>query len=504
MRKTTLIFLLFTEIVALFLFYNLNHLFIQLGRTEVNRIKDQARQFASLAGQSPQEALSALKENPLFREVAVTTSPPGEKDLGETEPPTLVIRRQIPSGPRIKLTVPIESNSLKTIRTIQSISTGIIVISGLLLLATAAALVVHIRKKKPGSPNAIPIDPLQNYLLNLKGNEIRMQKEVDVVRQTAETKESLTGLILNRVHFGVITLGKGGRIGTFNHKAEQIFRRSYASLANRPFAEALSDYPQLVAFTHEAENKDLAAEITTDSMILSCCAVRLPHQGLLITIEDITAALEDRKRDMEKKSVLQLGEMAAYLSHEVRNSLGVIYGYTKTLKEDPLKIGRINQEIHFLTDMMERFLGFSRPSDPPEQAPCRLGDLAGEICAAHQLEIEQRDPDQSEALADSRLLRNIFDNLLRNSVQAGATRIICSYRKEKNFQEMVLEDNGQGIPPELKEKIWFPFFTTREKGSGMGLALVRKLMLAMNGEISLLSSRPGETRFLLKLPLPQA
>jgi len=504
LRKTTLLFLLFIEIVALFLFYNLNHLFIQLGKMEKNRIREQARDLVTMAGQSPQNALASLKNNPMFSNVSVTRSAPGEEEQNENVPATLIIRSQIPTGPRISLTVPLESNSLKAIRTIQSVSTGIIVISGLLLLATAASLIVQIRKGKSSSPAPIPIDPLQNYLLNLKGNELKMQREVNSVRQTAETKESVTSLILSQVHFAVITLGKGNRIGTFNRKAEQIFQKSYASVVNHTFDEALSDYPELLDFVRNSEATDRTLEVSTGNLVLSCSIVKLPHQGLLVTIEDVTGILESRKLDMEKKSILQLGEMAAYLSHEVRNSLGVIYGYTKTLKGNESKISMINEEIRFLTDMMERFLGFSRPAEPPLQLPCRLSELAEELCSAHNLEIEQQNQEISESLADSRLLRNIFDNLFRNAAQAGATRISCSYRRDKRFMEMTLTDNGQGIPPELTEKIWFPFFTTREKGSGMGLALVRKLMLAMNGEISLLSGSPGKTRFLLKLPCNQA
>jgi len=429
---------------------------------------------------------------------------PGEDENKQTDPPELIIRSQVKNGSTLNLIVPLASPALSIISKIQAVTTGIIVLSGLLLIITASLLLIQIRKGRTPSPTPIPIDPLQNYLLNLKGKEIQMQQEVDVVRQLAEKKESLTGLILNQVHFAVITLGKGQRIETFNHQAEQIFKKSYASVVNCTIQDALQEYPEILQLLQHSEPVSLVREISTHDLTLSCNSIKLPHDGILITIEDITDEEETRKIDIEKKSLVQLGEMAAYLSHEVRNSLGVIFGYTKTLKHNDPKIDLINKEIHFLTDMMDRFLGFSKPTEPPQQVPCTISDLITELCTVHNIQVVQHDEVNSEAIADAQLLRNVLDNLIRNAVQAGASEIDSHYHRDKRSVELLFTDNGHGIPDSLLKKIWFPFFTTREKGSGMGLALVRKLVLAMNGEIHLLSSKPGETRFALRLPTTQA
>lgn len=504
MRKTSLIFLLFVEIVALFLFYNFNHLFVELGKAEIRNIKDQARQVAALAEKSAPESVELLKKNPLFSAVGITQEAPGEQELVDLDPPLLLICYRTQDGPTVKLTVPVQSGTLQIIRRVQAVSTGSIVLSGILLLATAALLFIQIRKGKSSSSTPVPIDPLQNYLLNLKGQEIKMQQMVASQRQSVEQKDSLTVSILNQVHFAVITLGKGQRIEIFNRRAEQILQKSYASVIHRPFGEALPQYPELIDFALRADKAGQTREIVTQDLILNCSVVTLPYEAQLLTIEDVTGVQEKRRLDMEKKSILQLGEMAAYLSHEVRNSLGVIYGYTKTLKDNDPKIERINAEIHFLTDMMERFLGFSKPAEPPQQVPCRIDDLVRELCETHKLTLSQRHQEHAQAIADPGSLRNVLDNLVRNAAQAGATEITCSYRRERRSIELTLGDNGQGIPAELTEKIWYPFFTTREKGSGMGLALVRKLMLAMGGEISLQSGTAGDTRFSLKLPTDQA
>jgi signal transduction histidine kinase len=503
LRKTSLTFLLFIEIVTIFLFFNINQLFISLGQSEIDRIKEQTRQFAALTAKSPETLVPQLRASGLFRTVNMEPGSPGEEARDDLDPPLFIVRSPVRQGHVLKLTAPLDSHPLATIRKIHSVSTGVLVIGGLMLLGTAATLVVQIRKGRAPAARPMPIDPLQTYLLDLKGREIKMQQEVSDHRQTVEQKESLTGLILNQVHFAVIILGRGDRVQLFNRKAEQIFQKSFASVVNRPISDVLSEHGELVRFIQDPQKTGQSQEISSQAMTLNCCATPLPHDGLLITLDDITQLQEARRLELGKKTLLQLGEMAAYLSHEVRNSLGVIYGYSKTLRDSDPKIELINAEIHFLTGMMERFLGFSRPTEAPRQDEFPLSPIAEELCKAQGLDCVLTDPGESSVLADPHLIRNVLDNLVRNARQAEATRVAFTFRRTPRMVEMTLTDNGNGIPSELIGKIWFPFFTTREKGNGMGLALSRKLVNAMGGEIDLLESRPGMTRFVLRLPSPQ-
>lgn len=503
MRKTSLTFLLFIEVASLFLVYNINHLFVSLGNAEIQHIKEQCRHYSALAVLSPDSLIKQLQANPLFSTVRIEKGRSGEETNESLTPPVFILRSQLPAGRVLKLVVPIDSPTLRIIRKIHSVSTGILIIGGLLLLATTVALILQIRKAKPPADRSLPIDPLQSYLLDLKGREIKMLQEVSHHRETVEQKESLTGLILNQVHFAVITLGKGERVRLFNRKAEEIFQKSFASVVNCPLSDVLSDHSELIPFILDPQKRAKTQEIVTHGMTLSCCTSPLPHEGLLVTIEDITALQETRKLESEKKTLLQLGEMANYLSHEVRNSLGVIYGYSKTLKDSDPKIDLINKEIHFLTDMMERFLGFAKPAGTIQQTMVAIDRMLEEICITHGLSIEPTIAGEISVLTDPQLLRNVLDNLVRNAKQAGATHLSCVFKKGKRTAEAIITDNGEGIPEESIDKIWLPFFTTREKGTGMGLALTRKLINAMCGEIDLLGSRAGETRFIIKLPADQ-
>lgn len=88
------------------------------------------------------------------------------------------------------------------------------------------------------------------------------------------------------------------------------------------------------------------------------------------------------------------------------------------------------------------------------------------------------------------LLNVIFSNLALNAGQAGAHRLQVEFPADENTLIMV-SDDGPGIPAAVRDKIWLPFFSTRDKGTGMGLATVKKLVSALNGDIQLLESKSG-------------
>jgi signal transduction histidine kinase len=152
--------------------------------------------------------------------------------------------------------------------------------------------------------------------------------------------------------------------------------------------------------------------------------------------------------------------------------------------------------------MMESFLSFSRPVRVDIEETIDLVDLFKRIAAERDIKIEV-DSARGEAAvsvnSDPALIRPVFSNLLLNSREAGADRVLVTFKtfkkdKTRNL-EIILKDNGRGIDDKIREKIWYPFFTTKEKGTGMGLAIIRKIITTLNGEISLEGTGPGGTTF---------
>jgi signal transduction histidine kinase len=275
--------------------------------------------------------------------------------------------------------------------------------------------------------------------------------------------------------------------------AEALFSQSYANAKNNFLSKILPGFPEIVTFIDRHNDKKISREITSDEKIFWTHLNPIDKIGVLIIIRDITDERKREEIDRRNSNFIMLGEMTAFLAHEVKNSLGVICGYTSTIKSEKKKTEKINKEIRFLTDMMESFLSFSKPVTINKKEEMDLVPLLKRIADEKEVSIEVEDkPVTLEN--DPVLIQSIFSNLILNSKEAGADRIKITLKKGKNF-EIFLKDNGKGIDPKIREKIWYPFFTTKDKGTGMGLASIRKIINSLNGEILLKNTGSSGTTF---------
>ena len=216
--------------------------------------------------------------------------------------------------------------------------------------------------------------------------------------------------------------------------------------------------------------------------------IPVPQMGSLILIRDVTAERKRERIQQINSSLLILGEISASLAHEIKNSLGVIYGYAKGLAGDARKTKKITDEINYLTALMENFLSFSKPIERIQHVRTDLKPILIHTAETNQMSIDL--PVEEIVLeSDPVLLNVIFSNLALNSKQAGADTIRI---ERPSAGEIVIGDNGPGIEEKIGDRIWLPFFSTKQSGTGMGLPIVRKVVNALNGEIQLLPGKgPG-------------
>jgi signal transduction histidine kinase len=224
--------------------------------------------------------------------------------------------------------------------------------------------------------------------------------------------------------------------------------------------------------------------------------------------------LKEQLNRAEKLSAL--GEMAAGISHEIRNPLGIIRSSAELLKKKIAKTDPSNslpdiivEEAMRLNGIITDFINFARPRSP-NLKPCRLEEVVEKTVSYLAPQAEEKgftirrsfQHPLPETLADSSLLHQSLLNILINALQASPEKGIVEVglRAEKERLILQIDDEGPGIPEELRDKIWDPFFTTKDKGTGLGLGIVKNIIESHGGSIRITPRQTRGTRVIVELP----
>jgi signal transduction histidine kinase len=233
-------------------------------------------------------------------------------------------------------------------------------------------------------------------------------------------------------------------------------------------------------------------------------------------------AIEERERELVRSERLAaVGKMAAMITHEVRNPLSSI-GLNTELLEDELadndELGEakqlcrsIHREVDRLTQITEEYLAFSRLPKPKIAREAvntlvrALADFVREDLAAKKVELvvdlSGSDP---HALIDAAQVRQCLINLVRNASEAvvvnGGGKVVLRTRKLDQRVVIAVEDDGVGVPSEVLPRLFDPFFSTKDNGSGLGLALTQQIVKDHGGDVSVDSVVGKGTTFTVSVP----
>lgn len=251
------------------------------------------------------------------------------------------------------------------------------------------------------------------------------------------------------------------------------------------------------------------------------------HEQLLGEVGRLREELERKNRELDRRERLAaLGHMAAGLAHEIRNPLGSIQLYASLLARDLTDspkhfqiVEKISRAVHLLDGLVGDVLTFGKPSEPQKRHVV-LGRVVEEVVELIRPRLQQADVelrvsdgcDEVELWADDRQLQQILLNALVNGLEAArqAARddgvgawVSLSAELSEDGKEVVLTiaDNGPGIDPEILQRIFNPFFTTKESGTGLGLAIVHQLVEAHGGRITAGQCEDGGAEFVIRLPV---
>ncbi|HUI41822.1 MAG TPA: ATP-binding protein [Terriglobia bacterium] len=247
------------------------------------------------------------------------------------------------------------------------------------------------------------------------------------------------------------------------------------------------------------------------------------YRKLAETLAETNRHLQEAQAEVRRSERLAaLGQLSAGVAHEIRNPLGVIKGSAEMLAQklppsNPLAVelaGYISSEVDRLNAFVSRFLDFARPLHV-ERRPAEIQPLIDRALKAVrdsradlQVEVERQfAPNMPAVPVDAELCERVFANLALNAIQAMGegggklwVRARAANSKLAPGVEIEFEDTGPGVPVELREQIFNPFFTTRKDGVGLGLAIVSKIIDEHGGSIRLLSAEGKGACFRVFLP----
>ncbi len=318
--------------------------------------------------------------------------------------------------------------------------------------------------------------------------------------------------IVDNVSSGLLTVDRLERISSFNQEAERItgFRRG--EVLGSPLATLFPNLRDLEG-RGPLQRIELSFRDRDDST-LHLGFSRSPLRdgrgdviGAVLIFQDLThvRAMEAELRRAERLSAV--GTLAAGLAHEIRNPLASLSGALELLgadlTEDDANSRRllriVSRETQRLDRLVSDFLSYaaSRPIDPEPVVLAPIFSELAELLAKSEtadIRLDADVPDALTVMGNEDQLRQVLWNLVLNGAQAeprdGCVRA-SARRMEDGQVEIEVVDRGRGIPPESLERVFEPFFTTRPKGTGLGLALVHRMIEAHHGQIQV-SSNPEE------------
>lgn len=246
-------------------------------------------------------------------------------------------------------------------------------------------------------------------------------------------------------------------------------------------------------------------------------------RGALCLLTDITEVTQLREQVALKRNLESLGEMSAGLAHEFKNALATLHGYAQLMQNLELEeqgraaAASLLHEVRSLSTMVTAFLNFARPQ-PLELSDVSLNELVRDCAtelAAFYVERSVAltlEGDFPQVRADERMLRQAVLNLLRNAAEAideaetveRRVRVLGARSEDatgKEWANIEIMDTGSGLAEADLQRIFIPFFTTKSKGHGVGLALAHRVITDHGGMLSAANSPEGGALFTIRLPL---
>jgi len=363
----------------------------------------------------------------------------------------------------------------------------------------------------PGELVALRAQYHPDHYRRLLSNKLKQKTQFpqDNKQQKEQQFNVFADQLIDVMPTGLVILDGNGIVVKINKIAidlldEPILGQPWFKVISRSFKPREGDW-------HEVSLKDgrrVKLEITTLGS----------QPGQLITITDLTETrlLQDKLGQLQRLS--SLGRMVSSLAHQIRTPLSAAMLYSANLSNSKLSHDarnsfqeKLNSRLKDLEQQVNDMLLFSKSGKEQVVIPLSVNELVKNSVSAmdalaHKANAEinvKLYPDDCQILANQNALMGAIQNLIQNALQAIPNKALINihiYCRDE-FAYISVKDNGKGIPAPLVDKIFQPFYTSRSKGTGLGLAVVKSVVNAHQGSVKLISNIGEGAHFCIKLPL---
>lgn len=405
----------------------------------------------------------------------------------------------------------------------------------------AGVILLGSRRPRAFAPRDVPLFEVIGAHVGVAVENARLFREVGENIRSLENIKRFSESVFQNMSNGVITLDAGARVTSFNHAAEQMLKVSMATAMTHPLAQAL-DIPSsltdmvqhvLRLGTTFAGHEIIIHRSDTQAVPLRLSIAPLRDDksqiiGAVLVFDDLSEqrAMEEERQRLDRLALL--GEMTAVIAHELRNPLasissGIQYLLQQTSLNDPSRepLNLIFKESGRLNQLLEDILEMSRTprikltehsvTDILDDVLTRLQATA----ALHQVRIIcDYDSNTPTIRCDPLRIDQAVSNLLINAIQAmpeggtltirtwGETGAVNGSNGARHYELIVeIRDTGPGIPASIMPRLFSPFFTTKDSGTGLGLTITQRIISEHGGEVTVRSAEGQGATFMIRLPV---
>ncbi len=386
---------------------------------------------------------------------------------------------------------------------------------------------------------AFVLETFQSVIAQLQQQQQELKRLSDQASQRADSAERFSDRIVASMPTGLIAFDSAGNTTVMNGPARGLLA-SELNASSENFRAIFRSVPALAEMVEAClasgrifRREEIEATNGGTGQAKRFGATVAPidpssesgTRGALCLITDITEVTRLREQVALKRNLESLGEMSAGLAHEFKNAMAALHGYAQFLQridhDDQGKAAAdaLLHEVRSLSEMITAFLNFARPQ-PLQLEEVSLDEMIQECARELQPLFESRRveliiegtsaaPQTIEIRADTRMLRQVLLNLLRNAAEAipddkplrrVTVRTAIEDEQDKHWITIAIEDTGDGIADSDLPKIFIPFFTTKSGGHGIGLALAHRVITEHGGTLNVANASGGGAVFTIRLP----